>query len=706
MRSTLYRSTALAALALALTISVAPLPARGADPFAPASIQVNFAPVPMPAPAPKVEQNATQSRPAPAVSAEVTEPQVMESATQPMAATAEPVRLVPADTPAATPAEPTPSEPASAATAVTAPKTAPAEAPAAAEAAPVTEPAPAPIAEDKAAAVAPTTEPAPVAEPAPAPITENKAAAVAPTAEPAPAAVTPAAPAANDKVALAPAPAPVSAPAAIEKEKPAAPAAAPTPRRAPGARTVQRQVPDAPVVEPTPAAAPAVREVRPEEFHPAAAPAAAAGMRAVNLDVNKSRIIRLARPARDVLVANPAVADIVLRSPDTAFVIARRVGETNVFFFDADGRQIDGLDLNVTFDSGAVNAVLRRMIPNEQIEVASANQSLVLSGSVASAQVSDNARQIARQFVADDTAIINLINIRDKNQVLLRVRVSEMSRQIVKELGITPGSPVASTFKIGGSTLALQGVPPNFTNTPVGLLGGVFPLGGGSTLTALLQALESNGLIKTLAEPNLTAVSGETASFLVGGQFPVPAPQPGSGGTTIITITYKDFGVRLIFTPIVLSGGLINLKIATEVSQLSNQGQIQLNGFSIPALSMRRAETTVELPSGGSIAIAGLLQNDIQNTLQGYPGLKDIPVLGTLFSSTEFQRRETDLVISVTPLLVKPVDPNLIALPTDGFGPASDFNMYFLKKLHATYSRPTPDAPHGRPMGPFGYIVE
>ncbi len=466
--------------------------------------------------------------------------------------------------------------------------------------------------------------------------------------------------------------------------------------------------------EPAPAAVPAaalapaaekplLRQVKLEA--PTQTPAPQAVTRALSLDVNKSRIIRLSRPARDVLVANPAIADIALRSPDTAFVVGRRVGETNVYFFDADGHQIDGVDLTVKFDSAAVTSVLHQMMPGEQIVVATANQSIVLSGSVASAQESENARQIARQFVADDNSIINLLSIRDKNQVLLRVRVSEMSRQVVKELGITPGSPPFN-FKIGGSTFTVTGNKPSFTNTPFAALGASIPLGGATTLTALLQALESNGLVKTLAEPNLTAVSGETASFLVGGQFPVPSPQPSGTGSTVVTVVYKDFGVRLTFTPVVLSGGLISLRIATEVSQLSTQGQINANGFLIPALTVRRAETTVELPSGGSIAIAGLLQNDIQNTIQGFPILKDIPVLGSLFSSTQFQRNESDLVIAVTPLLVRPVDPNAIAFPTDGFGPASDFNMYLLSRLNATYTKPTPDAPLGRPKGPYGYILE
>ena len=420
------------------------------------------------------------------------------------------------------------------------------------------------------------------------------------------------------------------------------------------------------------------------------------------LALNKSRVIRLARPARDVLVANPAIADVVLRSTDTVFVIGRKVGETNVYFFDAAGQQIEQIDVRVDFDSGAVEAALKVALPNERIEVSTANQSVVLMGSVASAIAAENARQIARQFVGDDKSIINLLKIRGQNQVLLRVRVAEMSRQIVKELGISP----SAIFNVGSSSFNLAGAAQNFTNAPFAALTATTPLGAASRLSGLIQALESNGLVKTLAEPNLTAVSGEPASFLVGGEFPVPVPQQGTGNGTTITVDYKEFGIKLTFTPVVLSPTVISLRIATEVSQLSTQGQVNFSGFVIPALSVRRAETTVELPSGGSIAIAGLLQNDIQNTIQGLPGLKNIPILGALFSSTQFQRNESDLVIAVTPLLVKPVDPNTLAFPTDGFGPASDFDMYLLGRLYGEYTKPDPDHPHGQPKGPFGYIME
>lgn len=549
---------------------------------------------------------------------------------------------------------------------------------------------------------APVTGPVPAARPGDSDITPaNTTAATAATAPvETPLAVSLAAPAMPAVVEPAPArdvtltPAAASVPAVGELSRAARAA-------------LHKQVPrSAPATAPAAAAQrPLLHEVKLEA--PTQTGASQAVTRSLTLDVNKSRIIRLARPARDVMVANPAIADIVLRSPEIAFVVGRKIGETSVYFFDAEGHEIDGVDLTVKFDSAAVTAVLHQMIPNEDIGIATANQSLVLTGTVASAQEAENARQIARQFVADDNSIINMLSVRDKSQVLLRVRVSEMSRQVVKELGITPGSPPFN-FHIGGSRFTLSGNQPTFSSTPFAALNAAIPLSGATAFTGLLQALESNGLVKTLAEPNLTAVSGETASFLVGGQFPVPSPQPSSspGAASTITVVYKDFGVRLTFTPIVLSSGHINLKIATEVSQLSTQGQITITGFTIPALTVRRATTTVELPSGGSIAIAGLLQNDIQNTIQGFPGLKDIPILGSLFSSTQFQRNESDLVIAVTPLLVRPVDPNVLALPTDGFGPASDFNMYFLGRLNATYGKPSPEFPRGQPKGPFGYILE
>jgi pilus assembly protein CpaC len=463
-------------------------------------------------------------------------------------------------------------------------------------------------------------------------------------------------------------------------------------------------------------------------------PVAPAQRAPMTLDLGKSQVVRLGRPARDVLVASPGIADVVLRSPDTAFVVGRKVGETNVFFLDAEGRQIDGIDVNVVFDSEAVKTALKHALPTEQIDITSANQSLVLSGAVASQTDLENAQQIVRQFVPDDKSIVNLLTVHDKNQVLLRVRVTEMERNTVKELGITPGYPSPININLNGVSVSFAGNPTLFPSTtpayggfavtPTSIPGSPYGLGASPAVTpfgplaaagagaasaapsgsfsALLQALEQNGMVKTLAEPNLTAVSGETASFLVGGKFPLPSVVP-VGTTAQVVPEYYPFGVQLTFTPIVLSSGLISLRIATTVS--SETSTTTIGGSPVPNLSERSATTTVELPSGGSVAIAGLLQDSLDNTIAGLPGIMNIPILGALFSSKQFTRGETDLVIAVTAFLIKPVDPNTIAFPADGFGPSSDFNMYLLGKLNATYTKPTPEAPR-QPNGPFGFILE
>ena len=251
----------------------------------------------------------------------------------------------------------------------------------------------------------------------------------------------------------------------------------------------------------------------------------------------------------------------------------------------------------------------------------------------------------------------------------------------------------------GGSDINLDfgtGVGPNAFGTAT------FASGAFTALSTMIDALEQQGLVKTLAEPNLTAVSGENANFLVGGEFPIPIPQDDSQ----ITIEFREFGVLLTFTPVVLSSGAISLKISTEVSQLSTQGQVTLSNFIIPALTVRRAETTVEMPSGGTMIIAGLLQNDIRNTIDGFPGLKDIPVLGALFRSVAFKKNETELVITVTPYLVLPVSESAVTLPTDGFAPASDFDLYLLGRLHDVYRREEETTALGRVQGPIGYIME
>ena len=414
----------------------------------------------------------------------------------------------------------------------------------------------------------------------------------------------------------------------------------------------------------------------------------------VQLSLNKARVYKLPRDARDVLVSNPGVADVVIKTARLVYVVGREVGDTNVFFFDSDGNQILQLEIRVELDVSALNKALSELMPNERIKAVAVNQNIVLKGTVRSAKAAEGARLIARRFVEEDTEIVNMIGISSEQQVMLRVRISEMQRTIVKELGFN-----TQFRQLGGSDINLNfgtGVSPNAFGAMT------FASGAFDVLTTMIDALESQGLVKVLAEPNLTAVSGENANFLVGGEFPIPVPQDGDQ----ITIEFREFGVLLTFTPVVLSSGAISLKISTEVSQLSTQGQVTLANFVIPALTVRRAETTVEMPSGGSMIIAGLLQNDIRNTIDGFPGLKDIPVLGALFRSVAFRKAETELVVVVTPYLVQPVSEKTVTLPTDGFAPASDFDLYLLGRLHDVYRREEESTAMGRVQGPIGYIME
>jgi pilus assembly protein CpaC len=424
------------------------------------------------------------------------------------------------------------------------------------------------------------------------------------------------------------------------------------------------------------------------------APVAVATTRALPIVLNRSRALQLPPGVADIIVANPTIADVVVRTPGLAYVLGKQVGETNVVFVDGAGRQVGSVDISVALDVEAMQTALRRAFPTEQIELVPANQAVALRGAVATPAVADGVRQLARQFVANDTQIVNMLRVGSEQQVLVRVRVAEVSRQIVKQLGLN------TNFQTQGPDLAVSIGRALVNPTPFASIAGTLLINGFDRLTMTLEALERTGLVRTLAEPNLTAISGENASFLVGGEFPVPVPQDGD----TITIQFKQFGIRLIFTPVVLSPNLISLKIGTEVSQLSDNGAVTLLNFRVPALTVRRAETTVELPSGGSLVIAGLLQNDLNTQIEGLPALKDVPILGTLFRSTKFQRDETELVITVAPVLTRPVDSAAIALPSDGFGPANDVNMFLLQRLHSVYRGGR--APDGVIRGPVGFVME
>ena len=423
--------------------------------------------------------------------------------------------------------------------------------------------------------------------------------------------------------------------------------------------------------------------------------------RSVVLGLNKAAVVELPVSARDVLVSDPAIVDAVVRTPQRIYLIGLKVGQTNAFFFNKTGKQIVNLEIRVERDLAGLRTSLHQYFPDARIDVQAMNDHIVLSGSVANAAEADKAKDLAARYVGSTDQVLNMLTIEGKEQVMLKVTVAEMQRSVIKQLGVdltTAGSlgnlalnlATSNPFSIQGS--ALGGATAGGTLTT-----------GNTTLGASLKALEEDGLVRTLAEPTLTAISGEGAKFLAGGEFPVPTAKDKDGN---ITVTYKPFGVGLAFTPVVLSEGRISLKISTEVSELTTQGQVVQNGLTIPALKVRRAETTLEMPSGGSLVMAGLLSDSTKQNIDGVPGAKDLPVLGQLFRSRDYQKNETELVIIVTPYVVDPVSRKELALPTDGYAPASDMDTILMGRLNATYGNKNAAPTDKQLKGPVGFVVD
>ena len=425
--------------------------------------------------------------------------------------------------------------------------------------------------------------------------------------------------------------------------------------------------------------------------------------RAINLPEGKARLIRLPMRVRDVLVANPAVANVVVKTPRLIYLVGLTVGSTNAFFPDADGKEVLRLEIQVQLDVISANKSIKTLLPDTDINITAVNSHLFLTGNVRSADISENARMIAARFVADEANVINMLVVMEDQQVMLQVRVAEINRNVLKELGINLFDTVTgafSTLTSGDFALRLGTTAPTI-DTAFLDIGGSFSPNVGDALTVAINALEKNGLIKTLAEPNLTTVSGEPATFLAGGEFPIPI----SSDDGQISISQEPFGVALSFTPVVMNSGHISLRVFTEVSALSNNGAITLANIQVPALTVRRAETTVELPSGGSIMIAGLLQENETAGIRGVPALKDVPFLGAFFRNTSVEKSETELIIAVTAYLVKPVAPRQLKTPLDGMIPVSDYDQYFLGRLNGVYVGDDKTTTASL-QGPIGYILE
>lgn len=469
--------------------------------------------------------------------------------------------------------------------------------------------------------------------------------------------------------------------------------------------------------------------------------------RQITLGRNKSMVIELPRDLRDVVVSNPEFMDAVVQTANRVYLIGKKTGQSNAFFFDANGEQVLTLEVVIEQDSQPLDALLRRLIPGSNVKTEVINETIVLTGSVRNPVDSNRASDIAARFAvgpnssADDrhkSKVVNLLSVEAEDQVMLKVTVAEVQRSILKQLGINLGALAsAGSFQTsilsdnalpltaaaglgslptqaigtlgataGAATCVTAGVLCSWNGGPVpstfGNSGASGTWGAGNNrLAYAMRALERDGLVKTLAEPNLTAVSGESAKFLAGGEYPIPVVDTQGA----LSVTFKEFGVALAFTPFVLSEGRISLKIETEVSELTPNGAVTLSNISIPALKKRKANSTVELPSGGSMALAGLISDDVRQNIDGFPGLKDVPVIGTLFRSRDFIKQETELVVIVTPYLVRPTARQNLARPEDGLAAATDLKANFLGHINRIYGRGAP-LPDGGLKGSYGFIVE
>ena len=462
----------------------------------------------------------------------------------------------------------------------------------------------------------------------------------------------------------------------------------------------------------------------------------------VKLGLNKSVVIDLPSDAYDILVANPTVADAVTRTARRIYLFGKAVGETNIFVFGPNGEQIASLDLAVERDVAGLEDYIKRFLPTAAVKVELLNDNVILTGTVDTPLDAKRAVDLATIFVSGGEAttgqysqtaaggsaqsgvdinnpdtqrrtskIVNLLQIIGDDQVTLKVTVAEVSRSVMKQLGV-------NMIGNGGSNgISYGALSDNFTGLGKELSNSGFSIGN-SALRAYINAMEQSGVMKTLAEPTLTAVSGEKATFKVGGEYNMVTgvsanvSTDNQTGLTTYNLQQIEYGIGLEFQPVVLSPGRISLKVRTSVSEPTTEGSVSLSagvtspGTNILSLRKRLADTTVELPSGGSMMIAGLVRDDVRQAVNGLPGLTKIPVLGALFRSRDFVRNESELVIIITPYLTKPVARNDLAKPDDNFNPPSDGAGMFLGRVNRVYGTMQTDKPNGRYHGVVGFIYK
>src|SRR3981081_1711403 len=413
----------------------------------------------------------------------------------------------------------------------------------------------------------------------------------------------------------------------------------------------------------------------------AATPVAADGQmnaRFLSLGIGKSIVIDLPRDIKDVLVADPKIANAVVRSAQRAYIIGAAVGQTNIVFFDSEGQPVAAYDIAVKRDLNGVRAALKQTLPYSGIQIEGVGDGVMLTGSVSSPIEAQQAGDLAARLVGGADKVVNSIAVRGRDQVMLKVTVAEVRRDIVKQMGID----LSASMNVRTTIVKFNNTNPfPANNAPLGPTNNLFTsFGSMPSVQATLRAMESAGVVRTLAEPNLTAISGESATFISGGEFPIPTgvscqtTTSGAIGQCVQTVSYKKFVISLNFTPVVLTEGRISLRVMTEVSEVSTENALLggAGGTTIPSIKPRRAETTLEIPSGGSLAMAGLIQEQTKQAVNGIPGIDSLPVLGALFRSQDFFNNQTELMVLVTPYVVRAVAQKELSRPDDGFAPASD----------------------------------
>ena len=426
------------------------------------------------------------------------------------------------------------------------------------------------------------------------------------------------------------------------------------------------------------------------------------GSQRISMGVGKSLILDLPQDAAEIFVGNPAVANAIVRTARKLYIIGVANGQTSVYALDRQGHQFASFEINIGRDIGELGQILRAALPGTTIVARTINDTIILTGTVDSAEDALRASDIAKGYAksasiggAADGLVVNSLVIRGRDQVMLKVTISEMRRDIVKQLGVTSSKwgPLtqANPFGINGpaSSTALA-------------------IATGGNLNATLQAFERAGVSRTLAEPTVTAVSGENAKFTVGGQFPYPAGTICSTPTTCVSggAAFKDYGITLNFSPVIRSEGRILLRLATEVTDIDFQNSAIISGTPTPGIRTRKNETSIELPSGGSIATAGLIQQQTRQVINGLPGLLNLPILGSLFRSRDYLKSETELMIIVTPIIVKAVRPNEIARPDDGFSDSTDPQAWLLGRVNKLYATPSNPEAVKNYRGRVGFIQD